>query len=156
MLIFLPKADESADVPAETPAEDLVLLDPATLQLRRENARLQARLSDDEEWRDVTAARLFPRSSPQDWVSLQTEEGKELGVLEHLRGMSAEPKAMLLEELERRYLTPRIARILSRSRRFDVFSWKAQTDRGKVTFLTRGPPRPGAAAATGAVRHHRC
>jgi hypothetical protein len=86
----------------------------------------------------VKIVRLFPYSHPEGWLSLQDKDGKEIGVLETLDGMPNESRSIILDELGRRYLAPRIVRLLSRKQRFDVFQWKADTDRGRVTFLTRG------------------
>lgn len=118
--------------------EELTFLDPAAVQLRRNEYRLQCRLGPDEWWQDVTLVRLFPYSQPEEWISLQDKDGHEIGVLESLQGMSGEKRALLHEELSRRYLTPRIIRLLSRRQRFDVFEWTAETTLGKVKFLTRG------------------
>ncbi|MEN6306061.1 MAG: DUF1854 domain-containing protein [Armatimonadia bacterium] len=118
--------------------EELRLLDPATTEVRRRDFRLQCYLPEREAWRDVKIVRLFPYTHPEGWLSLQDKDGREIGVLETFDGMPDESRNTILDELGRRYLAPRIVRLLSRKQRFDVFQWTAETDRGRVTFLTRG------------------
>lgn len=140
MLNFLPKpkpAEETTEPDSDQP-EALLFLDAASLQLRHENARLQCRLKDEDEWLDATPVRLFPYSLPEEWIALEGPESKEIGVLETLAGMPEENRKLLLCELDRRYLAPRIVRLLSCKQRFDVFHWTAETTRGKISFLTRG------------------
>ena len=142
MLIFLHRPGQGVlgETSPETGhnPEELRFLPPASLELRREASRLQGRLPGEEDWRQVTLVRLFPYSQPREWISVLDKEGKELGVLENLEGMSRENRELILGELDRRYLTPRIQRLLSCKRRFDVFQWTAETSRGRVTFMTRG------------------
>lgn len=145
MLIFLPRprdAEEKPEGEEKKPplpdAAELHFLDPATLQLRRQDARLQCRFGEEEDWQEATVLSLFPRSTPLSWLSLQNKEGKEFGVLENVQVLSGEQRQLLEDELSGRYLMPRIVRLLSRRQRFDVYQWTAQTTRGKVTFLTRG------------------
>jgi hypothetical protein len=126
----------SLPMPKEGSSE-LRLLDPAKLAFRREGPRLQLRLEGEEEWREVNTVRLFPLTEPERWVSIIDKEGKEVGVLVELKGLTSEALRLVREELRRRYLVPQISRILACRERFDLVEWTVQTDRGKRTFLTR-------------------
>ena len=142
MLIFLDRPGqgvlgETSQEAAHNP-EELRLLPPASLELRCEASRLQCRLPGEDDWREVTLVRLFPYSKPREWISVLDKEDKEVGVLENLEGMSRETRELILGELDRRYLMPRIQRLLSCKRRFNVSQWTADTSRGRVTFMTRG------------------
>jgi len=125
----LPPPTESSD--------ELRILTPSAIQLRREGPRLQLRQEGEETWREVALVRLFPLSEPERWVSVLDKDGKEVGVLLELRELSSENLALAREELRRRYLVPQIARVLSCRDRFDLVEWTVQTDRGKRQFLTR-------------------
>lgn len=149
--------------PASEANADLVFLKPETLSFRRQGTRVQmlreggegkakesAKLAEGEEgkagetpvegedgWGDVTLVRLFPLTEPNTWISILDKEGREVGVLLDLAGLSTEHHALVQEELRRRYLVPEVSRILSRKPRFDLMEWVVETDRGQTTFLTR-------------------
>lgn len=152
MLIFLHRPGQGCL--GETPKalndpESLNFLDPATFELRREDGRLQCRLPGQTEWTEAKLLRMFPHTLPREWIAVLGPFGKEQGVLLNLEGMSRENRDLVLDELDRRYLTTRIVRLLSGKRRFDVMQWTAETARGKVSFITRGmrdqmqQPMPG-------------
>jgi hypothetical protein len=140
----------SLPMPDETSSE-LRFLDPAAAQFRRGGVRLQFRegtegdppsqadaaASAESAWRDVFLVRLFPLGEPDHWVSLIDKDGKEIGILRDAKQLPAGSLGLVHDELRRRYLVPRIERILACGQRHDVVEWTVQTDRGKLKFLTR-------------------
>ena len=128
----------SPSLPAagETSSE-LRFLQGATVHLRHADGRLQMRQQGEDAWQEVCLVRLFPLSEPEEWISVLDEKGKELGILQDLKGMSAEDLACVRQELSRRYLVPQIRRIRACRDKFDLVEWTVETDRGKVTFTTR-------------------
>ena len=147
-----PQAETPA---AEKPAlsieevSDLHLLDASTLSFRREGIRLQLRREGEEEWQEVTLARLFPLSEPEGWIALLDKDGKETGILRDLHGLTREQVTLLRDELYQRYLVPQIRRIIVCRDKFNLTEWTVDTDRGEMTFLMRHPqenmqtPLPG-------------
>lgn len=123
-------------MPDETSSE-LRFLDPATVQFRQHGARLQFREKDDADWRDVTLVRLFPLTEPERWISLVEMNGKEVGILKDASRLGHDALRLAREELRRRYLVPRIVRILACRPRSDLVEWTVETDRGRQKFLTR-------------------
>ncbi|MHB9133077.1 MAG: DUF1854 domain-containing protein [Armatimonadota bacterium] len=119
--------------------EDLQLQDPATLEFRQESGRLQWRKQGEEEWKKITLARLFPLTDPESWLAMLDAEGKEIGILQTLQGLSRQSLKAVRGELECRYLVPRIKRIIACRDRFDLLEWEVETDRGPLTFLLRNP-----------------
>lgn len=89
------------------------------------------------EWRDVALVRLFPLSEPNRWIAVLGSDGREIGILSDLWGLSPENARLVQEELQRRYIVPKVLAILSCRDRFDMVEWTMETDRGRVTFLTR-------------------
>ena len=129
-------AGPGAPTPSESSSE-LRFLDPSSIHFGREGARLRLRMDGETDGRDVAVARLFPLSEPERWVSVLDKDGKEIGVIEDLHKLSREDLAHVREELHRRYLVPKIRRILSCRVRFDLAEWTVETDRGRMRFLTR-------------------
>ncbi len=136
-------------VPSIEEVSDLHLLDGATLHFRREGIRLQLQRAGEEEWQEVTLARLFPLSAPEGWLSILDKDGKEIGMLRELHGMTRENMTVLRDELYKHYLVPQIRRILACRDKFGLTEWSVDTDRGEMTFLMRHPqenmqtPLPG-------------
>ena len=78
---------------------DLHLLDASSLHFRREGIRLQLRREGEEEWQEITLARLFPLSEPEGWLAILNKESKEVGMLRDLHGFTRDNKELLCEEL---------------------------------------------------------
>ena len=133
----------SSETPTSSPpasseaAADLHVLEPSSLAFRGEANRLQMRQAGEEEWQEVTLVRLFALSEPERWISVLDKDDKEIGILLDLHELSRGDLALVREELDRRYLVPEIGTILSCRQRFDMVQWTADTDRGRVSFLTR-------------------
>ena len=126
----------SLPMPEETSSE-LRFLDPAIAQFRQQGARLQFREKHDAEWRDVTLVRLFPLTEPERWISLVEMNGKEIGILKDARPLGLDALRLVRDELRRRYLVPQVQRILACRSRADLVEWTVESDRGRLTFLTR-------------------
>lgn len=113
------------------------VLAPHEVTFRCEGGRLQMRRREEEQWRDVGAVRLFPLSDPNRWISIVDEQLKEVGLLLDLSALCRAERRCVEEELRRRYLTPRILRVIACRTRFDMSEWVVETDRGPATFLVR-------------------
>lgn len=130
---------EKPDVLPAPPADEIVELQQAAISFRFDGSRLKMRPQDDERWYEVSLSRLFPLSEPEQWISVANSEGKEVGVLLDLHGLSRENYAIVQEALRRRYLVPQIIRITACRDRFDLTEWDLETDRGSITILLRHP-----------------
>jgi len=126
----------SLPMPDETSSE-LRFLEPDAVHFRQRGARLQFRERDADHWRDVTLVRLFPLTEPERWISVVEMNGRETGIIRRLDRLSPDALRLAREELRRRYLVPRITRIVAARSRADVVEWTVETDRGTRKFLTR-------------------
>ena len=131
-------ADAGAGIPmpAET-SDEVRFLDPESVTLRRTGSLLEMEGPEEGEWRQVRFCHLYPLSEPEAWLSVLDKDGKEIGILQSLRGMAEDSLALAIAELHRRYVVPRILRVLGLRERFDLLQWKLETDRGVVVVLTR-------------------
>ncbi len=115
-------------------------LDPKTLRLFRVgdlDATVRLTLEGDRSWREVRVARAFPFSDPDRYIGLRDGDDKDIGILTTLQGVDAESRQIIEEELERRYFTPKVERVLSVTDEFGVVTWEVETDRGPRRFLVR-------------------
>jgi hypothetical protein len=124
--------------PPTEPSTEFIVLDTASVRLRREGQRLELHVDGGNGWRQVTLVRLFPLTEPDGWIAVLDGEGNETGILLDLAGLAADSRAAAEEELQRRYLVPQIVRILAcKTLRHGLIRWTVETDKGEATFITR-------------------
>ena len=115
-------------------------LDPKTLRLFRtddSDSTVRLTIQDDRSWREVRVARAFPFSDPNRYIGLRDGDDKDIGILTKLDDLDTESNKIIADELERRYFTPRVERVLSVEEQFGVVTWEVETDRGTRRFLVR-------------------
>lgn len=122
---------------ASEPSGELRFLAPSELQFRCDGGRLQIREEGQDDWHEASLVRLFPLSKPEKWISVLDKDGREIGIILDLSGLDGENLNLAKAELGRRYLVPQISRILSCRDRFDLVEWTVETDRGRISFMTR-------------------
>ncbi len=116
------------------------VLDPQTVRLFRTHpadTTVRATIEGDRSWRDVRIARAFPLSDPDRFIGLRDGDDKDIGIFESLHGLDAESRAVVDEELERRYFTPQITKVHSVAEEFGVVTWDVDTTKGRRRFLVR-------------------
>jgi len=122
-------------MPDESSTE-FIVLDPADLHFEQDGSRLRLSRKDDEA-RDVHVFRLFPHSMPDGWISVVDEKGREIGLIRELSKLGREGCDLVRDALRRRYVVPRIERILRARERFDLVEFDIRTDRGERRVLVR-------------------
>ena len=100
--------------PSEPP--ELRYLDPEQVRVfRTDNGQVRATIADE---RSIIAPRFLrasPLRDPDRYISIREADpnGKEVGLLRNWRRLDRESRRLVAAELERRYLYPRVRRILS-------------------------------------------
>lgn len=115
-------------------------LEPKTLRLFRthpDDATVRLTIEGDRSWREVRIARAFPFSDPDRYIGLRDGDDKDIGILTTLHGLDSESQAIIGTELEKRYFTPRIEKVLAVKEEFGVVTWEVETDKGPRRFLVR-------------------
>jgi hypothetical protein len=119
--------------------------EPRRRDVRPEELRLfhsppgNVRLTVGEE-RSYLVVRLYqsaPLSAPGRYLSLQDAKGEEIAFVPELDRLPAESRAVAEEELQRRYLTARVERIVFVRTEFGVTYWRVETDRGTRDFVVQ-------------------
>jgi len=121
---------------AERPAE-LRHLDSSRLRFHRCGATLRLTLEGECSYPKVTAVRAFPISQPARHVSIRDGKGHEVGLITDLQSLEPTGRALVEEELARRYVIPVILRVKSSKERFGTVEWTVDTDRGERRLTTR-------------------
>jgi hypothetical protein len=133
--------DDNTNTPPPADASfDLIALNPAHVMLFRTNgAAVRATITDpaigpERTFLRVQVARAFPLSLPDQYIGLRDDKDKEIGMLVTLKELSAESRAILDEELTRRYFVPKIQRFVAFTEDFGNYTFTVETDRGERTF----------------------
>lgn len=105
--------------------------------------RLRLKPEGAEEWIPVIAVRMYPLSEWRRWISILDDTGRvELCWIERLDDVP-EPSRLAIEaELDQRYVTPVITRILecrelSPRERIEIVEWRVETNRGPMRFVVK-------------------
>ncbi len=91
----------------------------------------------------IVAIRAFPITDPNYFISIREPDGKnnkkgsEIGLIEDISVFDEETVALLNSELDRRYFTPKIQKILSLREKLGQNYWDVITDAGKFSFVVR-------------------
>jgi hypothetical protein len=86
----------------------------------------------------VTCYRAFPLSAPDEWIVFFDDGGEHVGVLEDLAGIDTASADLCREELQLRYIVPRVVEVAGIREEYGESEWNpAQvwdfiTDRGRV------------------------
>ena len=114
---------------------------PNSVQISKENASFSMKngflfmaCPKDAEPRRVLLHRDFPFDHPWSYISVLSTDNVELAFLQSVDLFEGEEKEIIVRELERKYYTPSIKKILSVKDRFGFSYWDVETESGKVTF----------------------
>jgi hypothetical protein len=133
-----PATEHSTPVAATvTEAAGLKYLDPQAVRLTRAGARIDAVVEGGAPQTGVQLYRAFPLSEPERYVSLRNEKNEELGLLVEPSRLDPVSRAIVEEELRRRYVLPVVQRVVAIRERFEVIECRVETDRGPCQFSVR-------------------
>src|SRR3712207_6094226 len=84
---------------------DLRMLDPKKVRIRKDAFQaLQLEVGIEERYGPVRAVRCLPLTQPLRFISIQDEEGEEIGILEDLLELDADSRRAVEDDLQRYYL----------------------------------------------------
>jgi uncharacterized protein DUF1854 len=113
-------------------------INPADLRLfYHPEGMARLTVDDDRSYLRVKLAMAAPLSRPRKYVSLLNGKGEEIVLLPDLDALDPGSRQVAEEELQRRYLSSRILRLVSLKQEFGVTYWEAETDRGIRDFVVR-------------------
>jgi len=98
--------------------------------------------------------RAFPFTHPEEFISIRTIDGDELGMIRRLHDFPADTRRLIERQIQLRYYSPRITKILKAHEEFGYIYWEADTDAGMCRFTSRNgggavvKPRPNQAVIT--------
>ncbi len=112
-------------------------LDPTAISLKKNGDKIEAIIHGEAERVD-RLARAFPRSNPDQFVSLMDELGHEIGIIEDPKKLDAASRDLLEAELKAIYFVPTITAIRAVVSKGTGSLWTVNTDDGEYTFRILG------------------
>lgn len=90
----------------------------------------------ENEYKRVSIVRMFPFTDPAHYISVRTpdENSKEIGIVKDLELFSEDVRDMLREQMNLRYFTPIITKVVSIKDEYGYAYFDVVTDRGEVRF----------------------
>ncbi|MBQ8552506.1 MAG: DUF1854 domain-containing protein [Clostridia bacterium] len=85
----------------------------------------------------IFLSRAFPFDMPFEYISVLDRDKKEIGLIRALDDFDEPDRSMLLHELEAKYYTPVIRRIISVKERYGFSYWKCECEFGETSFTLK-------------------
>ena len=113
-------------------------VDEESIRLFREPPwMLRLTIEGDRSYTRVKIVRAAPLSHPKQYISLLDVKDEEICMIDDLKSLDAEMRAIVDEELERRYLTSIIEQVSSVRNEFGTSYWDVRTNRGEREFVVQ-------------------
>ncbi len=91
-------------------------------------------------WQDlgrVLFHRAFPYARPNEFISVQDEDGKEYGIIKNLADFDGKGREIIDEALHRKYFCPEIKKINKLEEQFGYSLWEVETDVGPMELVLK-------------------
>ena len=98
---------------------------------------LRLTIDGDRSYTRVKVVRAAPLSHPARYISLLDEKDDEVCMIPDLKELDEGMRAIVEDELDRRYLTSAVERVLSMRNEFGTSYWDVETNRGRREFVVQ-------------------
>ena len=102
-----------SDIAAENSGLDIGFIDPDETEFYRTEGGFTGLRYKGADYRHVVFRRVMPIQLPLDYICVTDHENKEIGIIKSLLALHEEQKAIVLQELDKRYYCPEIMEIKS-------------------------------------------
>ena len=92
---------------------------------------------DGTRYERIHLYRSFPLSAEDEFVSVRDDDGTEIGILRTLDDLDRRTLQLITDELDSRYFTPSIRKIISLKEEFGYTYWEVDTDAGPCRFTAQ-------------------
>ena len=94
-----------------------------------------------EKYERVWLHRSFPFNMPEEYISVQNKDQEELALIRKLSDLPDEAATLVREELERKYYTPKLKKIITLKETRGFSFWQVITDAGELSFTLQDTSR---------------
>lgn len=85
----------------------------------------------------VNLLRMFPLTTPSQYISVRNQDMKEIGMIEDISIFEDKQLLLIETELSRRYFVPDIISVYDVKEEFGNYFWDCDTTAGRRTFTVR-------------------
>ena len=96
---------------------------------------LRLTVRNDRSYLRVKIVRSAPLSYPDQFISFLDEKDVEIIMIEDLAEIQSDMRSLIEEELEKRYLTSVVQKVISIRSEYGTSYWEVDTDRGGREFV---------------------
>ena len=96
---------------------------------------LRLTIRNDRSYPRIKIVRAAPLSFPDQFISILDDKDVEICMIDNLAEVEPATRALIEEELEKRYLTSIVQRIISIRSEYGTSYWEVHTDRGGREFV---------------------
>lgn len=92
------------------------------------------------QWQDLGRVffhKAFPFQMPEEYISVQDEDGREYGIIRRLSDFDGNGREIIEKSLKRKYFCPEIKKIHSLKEQFGYSAWVVDTDIGKQELVIK-------------------
>ena len=114
-----------------------IFITPEDKITQYENNLVTLKLKSGEIFENLEPRRLFPVSNLYQYITLISNEGKEIAVIRDLKDLSKESLDVIKQSLDDYYLVPYISQIVSVTEKSGITVWNVKTNRGDMSFEIR-------------------
>ena len=111
---------------------ETVWLTPENTSFCQKNGFLYVTYNGNEQ--RAFLCRQFPFELLWEFISVLDDDQNEIGIVRNVSLFEGDARAMLENELEKRYYSPIVRRISSMKERYGFSYWKVETDEGEMSF----------------------
>ena len=129
-----------AKIPIETLAQ-VNYIDPAEAKFYIEGDNFLCLDYKGETYKNIKLHRALPFGSPDDFVSVQDIESKELFLIRSLYELTEEQALLCSKELKKRYFCPSVTAIPALKNKMGYLYFDVRTNAGPKTFALRDVTR---------------
>jgi hypothetical protein len=118
----------------------LRILKPSEMRLFRSaegDSRTRLTLFEDRSYLDVRVSRAFPFTDPGRYIGLRDMMDADIGLIVDSDELDTESRDVIVNELSRRYFTPRVKKVDTVEEEHGAVTFLVQTDRGERRFVVR-------------------
>ena len=113
-------------------------VDPGKILLFKEPAwALRMTIEEDRSYLRIKVARAAPLSDPDRYICFLDAKDEVICMVTELDELPEKSRPFAMEELDWRYLTARIEKVISLRNEYGVSYWEVETDRGLREFVAR-------------------
>ncbi|MBR6740018.1 MAG: DUF1854 domain-containing protein [Clostridia bacterium] len=116
---------------------DVKYIDPNEARFYIENDNFLCLEYQGETYKNLKLHKAMPYTFPDDYISVQDMDSKEIFFIRSLYAFSQEQAKILANELSKRYFCPKILSIPSVKNKMGYLYFEVKTDSGDKTFAVR-------------------